>query len=176
MFTPLSRIIFLLICALLSVVAAVFHIYSLLTITCIASVFLLWGYFRKGSVSLALARLRNEEYKEAEAILEQTRQPEKLDKKQKAYYLFVKGFIAREKDRYDEAKILLEESLNEGIRNQNDIAMALLALTDMEMVKHNKRQAEAYFVQLKGLKVKPSLMPDIRKMQEWLGWQPETKA
>ncbi|WP_118951067.1 hypothetical protein [Taibaiella helva] len=169
MFTPLSRIILLLVCAALSVVAAVFNIYSLLIIACLASAFLLWGYFRKGSVSLALARLRNEEYKEAEAIIEQTTRPEKLDKKQKAYYLFVKGFIAREKDHYEEARILLEESLNEGIRNQNDIAMALLALTDMEMVKNNKRQAVAYFTQMKGLKVKPSLMPDIRKMQEWLG-------
>lgn len=176
MFTPLSRIILLLVCAALSVVAAVFNIYSLLTIACLASVFLLWGYFRKGSVSLALARLRNEEYKEAEAIIEQTTRPEKLDKKQRAYYLFVKGFIAREKDQYEEARILLEESLNEGIRNQNDIAMALLALTDMEMVKKNRKQAEDYFVQMKGLKVKPSLMPDVRKMQEWLGWQPEQGA
>ncbi|WP_118972732.1 hypothetical protein [Taibaiella koreensis] len=169
MFTPLSRIILLLLCAALSVVAAVFNIYSLLFIACLGSAFLLWGYFRKGSVSLALARLRAEEYKEAETIIEQTTKPERLDKKQKAYYLFVKGFIAREKDQYEEARIFLEESLNEGIRNQNDIAMALLALTDMEMVKNNKRQAEAYFVQMKGLKVKPSLMPDIRKMQEWLG-------
>lgn len=168
MFTPFSRVLLLLLCAALSVVAAVFGLYSLLIITSIASFILLWGYFRKGSVQLALRRLRHEEYKEAEEVLEQTRQPERLEKQQKAYYLFVKGFIAREKDQYEEAKILLEESLNEGIRNQNDIAMALLALTDMEMVKNNKRRAREYFLQMKDLKVKPALMPSIRKMQEWL--------
>lgn len=173
MFTPFSRIILLLLCAALSVVAAVFNIYSLLIITSVASVLLLWGYFRKGSVKLALSRLRNEEYKQAEDILAQTTKPERLDKREKAYYLFIKGFIAREKDQYEEAKILLEESLNEGIGNQNDIAMALLALTDMEMVKKNKHKAKEYFSQMKGLKVKPGMVPSIRKMQDWLGWQPE---
>jgi tetratricopeptide (TPR) repeat protein len=168
MFTPFSRIILLLICAVLSVTAAVFNIYSLLIITSILSVILLYGYFRKGSVNLALSRLRNEDYKEAERILEFTTHPERLDKKQKAYYLFIKGFVAREKDQFDQAKVFLEESLHEGVRNQNDIAMALLALTDMEMVKKNRTKAKEYFVQMKDLKVKPSLMPSIRKMQEWL--------
>ncbi len=97
MFTPFSRIILLLVCAALSVTAAIVGIWSLLIITSICSVILLYGYFRKGSVSLALSRLRSEDYAEAERIIEYTTQPERLDKKQKAYYLFVKGFIAREK-------------------------------------------------------------------------------
>ncbi|PSK93385.1 hypothetical protein [Taibaiella chishuiensis] len=169
MFTPFSRIILLLLCAALSVTAAVIGIWSLLIITSICSVILLFGYFRKGSVALALSQLRKEDYAEAERIIDYTTQPDRLDKKQKAYYLFVKGFIAREKDNFDEAKILLEESLNDGIKNQNDIAMALLALTDMEMVRKNRIKAREYFVQMKDLKVKQDMMPAIRKMQEWLG-------
>ncbi len=73
------------------------------------------------------------------------------------------------KDNFAEARIYLEESLQDGIKNQNDIAMALLALTDMEMVQKNKAKAKAYFLQMKDLKVKPEMMPAIRKMQEWLG-------
>lgn len=169
MLTPLSRIALLLLCAAISAVAAAFGIYSLLIISCIASFILLWGYFRKGSVRLALARLRNEEYAEAEKAIGYTTRPERLQKKDKAYYLFVKGFIAREKDQYDEAKTLLEESLTEGIGNQNDIAMALLALSDMEMIRNNRHKAKEYFLQLKDLKVKKDLMPSIRKMQDWLG-------
>lgn len=169
MFTPLSRILLLLICAGLSILAAVYNIWSLLIIATLASFLLLWGHFRKGSVKLALARLRAEEYAEAEKIIGQTTRPERLDRREKAYYLFIKGFIAREKDNFNEARIYLEECLNEGIRNQNDIAMALLALTDMEMIQKNKTRAKAYFVQMKDLKVKPELMPSIRKMQEWLG-------
>ncbi len=169
MFTPFSRIILLLLCAALSVTAAVIGIWSLLIITSICSVILLFGYFRKGSVSLALSQLRKEDYAEAERIIDYTTQPDRLDKKQKAYYLFVKGFIAREKDNFDEAKIFLEEALNDGIKNQNDIAMALLAPTDMEMVRKNRIRAREYFAQMKDLKVKPDMMPAIRKMQEWLG-------
>lgn len=168
MFTPFIRIILLLICAALSITAAYFNIYSLLIFACIASFFLLYGYFRKGSVNLALSRMREENFEEADKILAQTTQPDRLDKKEKAYYLFVKGFIARENNHFEEAKIHLEEALNEGIRNQNDIAMAILALADMEMVQKNKAKAKNYFEQIKGLKVKPNLMPSIRKMQVWL--------
>jgi len=168
MFTPFSRIIILLLCAALSVAAASFGIYSLLIITSIISVIILYGYFRKGSVSLALSRLRIEDYKEAERILAYTTHPDRLDKKQRAYFMFIQGFLAREKDNYEEAKMLLEASLNEGVKNQNDIAMAIIALTDMEMVKKNKSKAKAYFIQIKGLKVKPDLMPSIRKIQAWL--------
>jgi tetratricopeptide (TPR) repeat protein len=169
MFTPLSRLLLLLLCAALSVTAAVYGIWSLLFIATIGSTILLWGYFRTGSVKLALAKIRTEEYEEAEKVIGHTTNPERLTKEQKAYYLFVKGFIARHKDNFEEARIYLEECLDGGLKNQNDIAMALLALTDMEMVKKNKGKAKEYFLQMKDLKVKPSLMPSIRKMQEWIG-------
>lgn len=169
MFTPFSRIILLLLCAALSVVAAIYNLVTVLIIASILSFMLLYGYFRKGSVMLALRQLRKEDYKEAERVADLNQYPDRLDKKERAYYLFVKGFVAREKDELEEAKIFLEESLQGGIKNQNDIAMAILALTDMEMVKQNKKAAKDYFLQIKDLKVKPELMPSIRKMQEWLG-------
>ena len=169
MFTPLSRIILLLLCAGLSVVAAFFNLISVLIIASIISFILLYGYFRKGSVMLALRQLRKEDYKEAERVVDLNTQPDRLDKKDRAYYLFIKGFVAREKEQMEEAKIFLEEALQGGIKNQNDIAMAILALTDMEMVKQNRSAAKEYFLQIKDLKVNPDLMPSIRKMQEWLG-------
>lgn len=118
---------------------------------------------------LALRQLKREDYKEAERIIDMNSQPDRLDKKDRAYYLFVKGFVAREKDQFEESKIFLEEALQGGIKNQSDIAMAILALTDMEMVKNNRKTAKAYFLQIKDLKVSKELMPSIRKMQEWLG-------
>jgi tetratricopeptide (TPR) repeat protein len=168
MFTPFVRILLLLLCAALSFVAAYLDIRSLLFITSLVSFILLYGYFRKGTVKLALNHVKKEAYEDAEKVLALTKNPDKLDKKDKAYYLFVKGFIARSKDQYQEAQIFFEESLQEGIRNQTDIAMVLLALTDMEMVKGDKRAAKAYFIQLKDLKVDSKLMDDIRKMQAWI--------
>src|ERR1700748_2063538 len=97
MFTPLSRIILLIVCAILSAVAASFNLVSVLIITSIASFILLYGYFRKGSVMLALRQLRKEDYKEAERVVDLNTQPDRLDKKDRAYYLFIKGFVAREK-------------------------------------------------------------------------------
>jgi tetratricopeptide (TPR) repeat protein len=169
MFTPLSRIILLLLCLALSIVAASYSLVTVLVISSILSFILLYGYFRKGSVMLALKQLRKEDYKEAERVVDLNQHPDRLDKKDRAYFLFIKGFVAREKEQLEEAKIFLEESLQGGIKNQSDIAMAILALADMEMVKQNRKAAKEYFLQIKDLKVNPDLMPSIRKMQEWLG-------
>ncbi len=169
MFTPLSRIVLLLCCAVLSTIAAISGIYSLLIIACIVSFILLYGYYRKGSVGLALRYMKEENYKEAERVLAYTTHPERLDKQQKNHYLFIKGFIARDKDQYEEAVTLLEEALSGGLKNQQNRAMALLALADIQMMQSNKNAARNYLMQMKGLKVPPHMMSAIRKMQEWTG-------
>lgn len=125
---------------------------------------------------LALRYLRKEDYKETERVIDMNKFPDRLDKKERAYYLFVKGFVAREKDSFEEAKIFLEEALQGGIKDQTDIAMAILALSDMEMVNNNKKAAKEYFLQIKDLKVSTQLMPAVRKMQEWLGVQGQVEG
>jgi tetratricopeptide (TPR) repeat protein len=168
MFTPFSRLLVLLALAIASVTAAISGIWSLLIISTLASIVILWGYFRIGTVLLALTRIRKEDFKEAERIIDYTTKPERLGKAQRAYYFFVKGFVARDKENNKEAQMFLEEALQEGLKNESDRAMALLALADMALIRKNKAEAKDYFLKIKGLKVKSELMPSIRKMQEWL--------
>lgn len=168
MFTPVSRLILLLLCALLSIAGAYFGIWPILIFTLIASVGLLWGYYKKGSVLLALSRLRKNEFAEAEKMLDYIQRPELLSKTGKASYYFVSGFLAREKDMFREAKPFLQHALEIGLKDENDRAMTLLALADMELMFKQEEAARTYFLQMKGLKVHKSLMPEIRKMQEWL--------
>lgn len=168
MFTPFSRLLLLLLLAVASILAAVFGIWTLLILSAALSFLLLWGYFRYATVKLALSRIYKEDYEEAERIIDYTTKPQSLNRSQKAYYFFVKGFIAREKEQYQDAFMMLEEALAMGIKGESDRARAILALADMALVQKHKSDAKTYFSKIKDLKVDPKLMPAIRKMQQWL--------
>ncbi len=112
--------------------------------------------------------IKEENFAEAQRVLDYTTYPERLDRKQRNNYLFVKGFLARENNHFEEATDLLEEALKNGIKNEQYQAMALLALADMYMIRENKTSAGKCLEMMKGLKVNSSLIPSIRKMQEWV--------
>ena len=169
MFTPIVRFILLLICGLLAVLFAYLGSIPLIILCSVFSIFLLWGYYKRGTVSLALSKLRKNEYVAAEKIIALTTSPDKLSRSQKGYYYFIKAFAEREKDNYSGAESLFLRALAEGLKTEHDKAMSLLALADMEMIKGNKDVARDYLSQMKNLKVQPSLMPSIRRMQEWIG-------
>lgn len=168
MLTPLPRLILLLICAILSVVAARFDSSMLLIFALAASCFLLWDYFKADTVPLALGQLKKNNYQEAERVIDLTRSPKHLSKRNKAYYFFVQGMIAREKDLYKEAEAFLTEALSYTIKHQQYRGMALLALADLALLREDRDAARSCLLEMKGLKVHPSLLPSVRKMQDWL--------
>jgi len=169
MFTPIIRFILLVICGLLAVLFAYMGSVPLIVLCSLFSIVLLWGYYKRGTVFLALSKLRKNDYVAAEKIIGLTVNPDKLSRSQKGYYYFIKAFVEREKDNYPEAESLFLRALAEGLKTGHDKAMSLLALADMEMIKGNKDMARDYLGQMKDLKVQPSLMPSIRRMQEWVG-------
>lgn len=168
MFSSSIRFILLILCALISAIGAWLGFWPIFIFTFAASFALLWGYYKAGTVPLALARLRKNEYKAAEKLIDQVQKPELLTKKNKAYYYFISGMLTREEDRFREAKPFLERAMEIEKLKEPDKAMALLALADMELVQHHTDTAKEYFLQMKGMKVHPAMMEAVRKMQEWL--------
>lgn len=169
MFTPLIRFTLLILCIIVSIIAALSGAIYVLILASFAALALLWGYYNVGTVYLALHKLRKGKYDDALAIWELTRKPEKLNKTRKAYYYYIKAYVAREKDDYGTAKNLFNLALSEGLKEEHDQAIALLALADIELINGNKKEAKRIFEKIKGLKVKPQLMPQVRQMQEYLG-------
>lgn len=168
MFTPFSRLLILILCVLLSVIGASFGIWTLLIFSTLISLVILWGYYNVGTVSLALAKMRKNDFKEAQKLLDQIKNENRLNTNNKANFFFIRGMIAHEEERFEESRTCLKEALAIGIKKESDKAMALLAMADLEMVEKNPDGARHYFLQIRNLKVNPSLMPPIRKMQEWL--------
>lgn len=168
MFTPFSRFLILILCVALSITGAILGVWPLLIVSSIVSLIILWGYYNVGTVSLALGKMRKNEFEEAEKLLDQIKNPDKLNKKNKANFYFIRGMIAHELDQFEESRTCIKQALDIGMKQESDRAMALLAMTDMEMVAKNTSAARQYFLQIKNLKVSPGLMQPIRQMQEWL--------
>lgn len=169
MFTPFARLSLLVLCIILSTLGAIYNIWPLLIISTLFSILILWGYYRNGTVYLALNKTRKNQFEKATSLLDQIKNPDRLNKSNRSYYYFIRGIIAHEENQFEASKVCLQESLSIGIKNESDRAMALLALADMELVEKKTDAAKVYFLQLKNLKVNKALMPSIRKMQEWLG-------
>ncbi len=169
MFTPFVRLLILAICSGLSIFAAVYNIRTLLVLSAVASVTMLIGYFRSSTIQLALRAVLSEDFDKAEKLLLQIRYPQRLSRKNRLYYLFCQGIVARGREDYPTATAALEEAVTERLHPDQYQAMALLALTDIHMVEGDREKARYYFSKMKNLKVSPALMESVRKMQSWLG-------
>jgi ATP/maltotriose-dependent transcriptional regulator MalT len=169
LFTPLIRFTLLLLCTIIAVIATLTGKMPIVIIATLCSLFLLWGYYSVGTVYLALHRLRKGNFEDAARIIELTRKPEKLSKTKKAYYYYIKAYIAREKDDFSTAKNLFNLAINEGLKEEHDRAIAYLALADIAVIQGDKDEARKCVEHMKGLKVREALMPEIRKMQQFLG-------
>jgi len=168
MFTPVIRLLLLLALAGIAVLFAYAGKLMPLFFATFLSGFLLWDYLKRGTVPLALRKLRNNNYSGAEKILSFNRNPDVLLKKQRIYFYFIKGFIEREKDHFSEAEDYLDIVKDAKLANENDRAMVLLALADIQMIRGNQQKAKALMMEMKGLKVQPHLMEPIRQMQQLL--------
>src|SRR5690606_764329 len=102
----------------------------LLVLSAVASVTMLIGYFRSSTIHLALKAVLSEDFDKAEKLLLQIRYPERLSRKNRLYYLFCQGIVARGREDYPAATAALEDAIKEGLQPDQYQAMALLALTD----------------------------------------------
>lgn len=92
----------------------------------LAAMIILATHFMFGSVWPAFAMLRKGKILEAELLIEQIKRPGWLTKRHKAYYHFVKGMIALQKEELNEGEDELKEALSRGLRTANDNALTAL--------------------------------------------------
>lgn len=168
MFSTLSRFILLIVCALISVLAAIYGFWPILVLTMIASIVLLFGYYTAGTVPLAFIQYKREAYLTADKLLDQVQKPELLSKKNRVYYDLLSGLLAKENDQFEIAKKILNSVVDQPQLKETDRALGLMALIDIYLVEKNKTKAKQYFERLKGMQVYPEMVESVRKLQSWL--------
>lgn len=131
------------------------------------------GYFLLGTLSAASKQLNIEDIDGAERILGYTRFPNLMLKMNQAYFHLLKGMIALKRGDNKNGEELLQKSYDIGLPTDNDKAMVLLNLANMNYSKRKFSAASTQLRQIKELQVKePSLMMKVAELEQALKVKP----
>lgn len=131
------------------------------------------GYFLLGTLSAASKRLQLEDIDGAERILGYTKYPNLLLKMNQAYFHLIKGMIAAKRGNQNEAEELLQKSYDIGLPTDNDKAMVLIQLANMNYTKRKFNIAKTQLRQIKDLNVQePMLAAQVKNLEDALKVRP----
>ena len=126
---------------------------------------LLYGYFRSGTVLLALRKMGRNDLDGAEKMLQQTRFPHRLRKDQKAYYHLIKGLLQGKHGNFKEAARALEKAIETGIPTPSNQAVAHLNLASVYINLHQSSAAKEHITQAKVINKSPVLAKEIEEIE-----------
>lgn len=130
--------------------------------------FIVYGYFKYGTVYLAFRQLRSGKLEDAKKTLDQIKDKDKLNSEHKAYYHFVQGYIYFAEGNHREAIFEFEESLNGKIKTTHDKAMIYCNLCSLYLKVGDHNKAVLNLSEAKKLKYKKSLSSDIEELEKQL--------
>ena len=166
MFTPVIRIILV----VFSFIAAIhFYIkqdFANMAMMLIAGGLFIYGYFKYGTVYAAFQEVKKDNIKKAEALISKIKNPEKLSKGHKSYYYFTTGIIALEKKDFEKSHLDLTQALQIGLRTENDKSIVLLNLANIEFLRKNYDNANAYIKKVRELDLKPLVELETNRIEK----------
>lgn len=119
----------------------------------ITSVTLLVSYLLLGTVNSAAEFVQKTDFDGAEKRLALTLSPKLLYVTNRAIYYIMKGSIAMNKKDNNEAEDLFEKALALKLPTDNEKAMVLLQLANINAIKNKWNVAKKYFSDIKKLKI-----------------------
>lgn len=120
----------------------------------LAGFIILLTHFLFGSVWAAFAMLRKGKIPEAETLINQVKRPDFLSKQHKAYYHFVKGMIALQKEELPEGEHQLTKALDIGLRTPNDNALTALNIAHIYYKQQNLSPCRTFLKKAKAFEPK----------------------
>ncbi|RVU00044.1 hypothetical protein EOD41_13865 [Mucilaginibacter limnophilus] len=144
MFTNQARVFVSLMFLALAAFFIYQHTYQLAAVALLLTGFLVWGYFKEGTIVLAARHFHHKEYDKAEKLLRQVRNPEYLSKKRRGFYEFIMGGINLQKREFDAAERHYEIAAQYPLRSVNDHVAALVHVANISIRNGNYEKAEAY--------------------------------
>jgi tetratricopeptide (TPR) repeat protein len=127
--------------------------------------FLIWGYFREGTVVMAAREFHAKNYEEAEVLLKEIEDPDRLGRHRRGFYEFIYGNLELHKQNYDEAEKHFQIASRFPLRNQNDKAIVLVHLANINLRKKDKEKAKAYVEKAKTFKISARVKNIIEKIE-----------
>jgi|SRR5690554_1376588 len=166
MFTPIFRLILVVISFAFAAYFYSKEDYVNMSMMLIASGLWIYGYFKYGTVYIAFQQLKKDNLKKAEELISKINNPEKLTKEHKSYYYLTSGIIALEKKEFDKSHSDLTQALKIGLRTENNKSIALLNLANVELLRKDYDKAIEYVKELRQLKLKPLVESETNRIEE----------
>lgn len=129
---------------------------------------LIWSHFKQGTVMLASKAYQQKNFVVAEKLLKEIKHPNQLSKKRRGFYEFMLGNIALQNSKTDIAERHFQLATRFPLRTENDKALILVQLANINLQKEHFDRARAYTDAAKGLKITARVQEIINKIEQQL--------
>ena len=141
------------------------QVYEITGVIGIGIALLIWGYFREGTVVMAAREFHAKNYDGAEELLKEIEDPDRLGKHRRGFYEFIYGNVELHRHNYEEAEKHFQIASNFPLRNQNDKAIVMVHLANLNLRKKDYERASAYLSRAKTYKITTRVKNIILKIE-----------
>jgi tetratricopeptide (TPR) repeat protein len=134
----------------------------------VAAALLAWGYYRYGTVWLALQALSAGDGERAARLLKSVRRPTRLGSQSRAYYEYMRGVLAAGEERFDRAESHLRSALDHRLRTENDRSLVECTLAEVLALRGQKEEARVVLDRARARDHKPTLDELIERIEQRL--------
>lgn len=165
MFTRNARLWVIAIAIILLVWTIYSQVYEITAIIGVGIVLLIWGYFKEGTVVMAAREFHAKNYDAAEELLKEIKDPDRLRSHRRGFYEFIYGNIELHRHNYDEAERHFQIASKFPLRNENDKAIVLVHLANINLRRKDLSKAAAYIAKARAYKITERVKNIILKIE-----------
>jgi len=133
----------------------------------LAFLFFAVGYFILGTVQSSAQMIQAMDFEGAQKRLDLTFFPQLLYSANRAYFYMLKGTIALNAKDNDQAEMWLAKAQSTGLNSDNEKAMVILQLANLNASRNRWQQATLQMKQLKELKItEPAIKDQVKQFEK----------
>jgi len=140
--------------------------YEIAAISGLSVLLLIWSHYRLGTVMLASKAFQQKDYEKTERLLLEIRDPDRLARSRRGFYEFIYGNIELHRENFDEAERHFQIASRFPLRNENDKAIILSHLANLNLRKGDYEKTKAYTAKAKTLKITSRVRHIIEKIEK----------
>lgn len=114
---------------------------------------LIWGYYREGTVVMAAREFHHKNFDRAEELLKEIDDPDRLKRHRRGFYEFIYGNIELQRQNFEAAERHFQIATRFPLRNQNDKAIVLVHLANLNLRKKDFERSKVYVERARQMKI-----------------------
>ena len=142
------------------------RVYELSALVGFGIIFLIYGYFKEGTVVLAAKAYQNQDLKKTEKLLREVKNPDRLKKSRRGYFEFMLGNIELKRGNFSKAERHFQIASRFPLKNENEKGLVLTQLANLNLRKKEFKKAQAYIEIARELKISPRVKDIIEQIEQ----------